>query len=105
MSRFAFLPWQVRPITYEQLLEQVHRQIARNGFWAIGTEYRMGGGPSVAIRPADQEGCYLVSATYGVTVSGVYESLDQALEAGAKLADAVWELGENSVFEGLVWPE
>ncbi len=79
--------------------------IANTGVWSKYGEFRMGGGPTVSIRPAEDDGVYQVSATYGLSLSGNYESLDAALAAGSKFVDMVWELVENGeAQEGLVFP-
>jgi hypothetical protein len=68
MFRFQGLPWQDRPLTSEQLLEQVHEEIAQCGTWTKTGEYRMGGGPTVSIRPAPEEGRYVLTGPEFVPV-------------------------------------
>jgi hypothetical protein len=104
--RFGARPWQERaPLSDEQLAEQIARDIARNGFWTKTGEFRMGGGPTVWIRPSQIDGAFQVSATCGISLSGEYESLDAALAAGLRFVDVVWELiEEGKAHQGLIWP-
>jgi hypothetical protein len=104
-ERFRFRPWAEPPLaTFADLVDRITKSIRETGEWETYGEMAMAGGPTVRLEPAEVGG-YRVSAEYGITVSGAYGSLPEALAAGSLFASVVWEVMRHGGVEGFVWPD